>query len=236
MASGSPFLSIIIPTYQEAAGITGLLQQLRREADDTVELLVADATSPDGTANLARAAGARVVECPNRGRAVQLNQGARAARGQVLYFLHADTVPPAGFLAHITTALETGAGSGCFRLRFDHEHWFLRLNAWFTRFDVDVIRFGDQSLFVKREVFEQAGGYREDLVVMEDQEIVRRLRRAGEFRVVPHAVTTSARKYLENGVFRLQAVFTLIALLHWLGVSQPKLVSIYRRLIRQDKI
>jgi hypothetical protein len=71
---------------------------------------------------------------------------------------------------------------------------------------------------------------------MEDQEMVRRLQAGGPFRVLPRAVTTSARKYLENGVFRLQAAFTLIASLYWLGVPQPCLVGLYRRLIRQDKL
>ncbi|UOQ77076.1 hypothetical protein MUN84_21920 [Hymenobacter sp. 5516J-16] len=108
----------------------------------------------------------------------------------------------------------------------------MRLNAWFTRFDVDLIRFGDQSLFVTRSVFERAGGYREQLLVMEDQEIIGRLRQQAPFRVLSQAVVTSARKYRENGVFRLQAIFTLIATLHWLGVSQPTLVNLYRRLIR----
>ncbi|WP_246009024.1 TIGR04283 family arsenosugar biosynthesis glycosyltransferase [Hymenobacter metallilatus] len=226
-----PAISIILPTYNEAEGLPALLRYLRTEADAAVEILVADAASPDGTAAVARAGGARVVACPQRGRAAQLNCGARAATGQVLYFLHADTYPPRGFPALIRAALAAGAGSGCFRLRFNHPHWFLRLSAWFTRFDVDAIRFGDQSLFVRRAVFERAGGFRPELQLMEDQEIVPRLRWHGPFRVLPQYVTTSARKYLVNGVYRLQASFTLLAVLHWLGVSQPRLVRLYRRLI-----
>ncbi|UPL50767.1 TIGR04283 family arsenosugar biosynthesis glycosyltransferase [Hymenobacter sublimis] len=225
-------VSIIIPAYNEAAGLGHLLNYLRAEADPATELLVVDAASPDGTAAVAQAAGARVVQCPTRGRAAQLNYGATHAQGHLLYFLHADTYPPPGFLASIRAAVAGGAGSGCFRLRFDYSHWFLRLNAWFTRFDVDLIRFGDQSLFVTRSVFERAGGYREQLLVMEDQEIIGRLRQQAPFRVLSQAVVTSARKYRENGVFRLQAIFTLIATLHWLGVSQPTLVNLYRRLIR----
>ncbi|GAB2783264.1 rSAM/selenodomain-associated transferase 2 [Hymenobacter luteus] len=229
-------ISIIIPAYKEAAGIGRLVAWLHAEAAGAAEVLVVDAASPDGTAAAAQAAGARVVQSPRRGRAAQLNYGAQQATNQILYFLHADTYPPRGFLSAIRRAVAAGAGSGCFRLRFDHSHWFLGLNAWFTRFDVDLIRFGDQSLFVRRAVFEQAGGYRPELVVMEDQEIIGRLRRFGAFRVLPQAVVTSARKYLENGVYRLQLVFTLIAVLHWLGASQPRLVSVYRYLIRQDKV
>jgi rSAM/selenodomain-associated transferase 2 len=233
-----PTVSVIIPTYNEALGIGKLLGHLQAasEADAAVEILVADGGSPDGTAHLARQLGARVVECPRKGRAAQLNAGAAAATGSILYFLHADTYPPPDFLALIRAAVAAGTGSGCFRLRFDDGHWFLRANAWFTRFDVDLIRFGDQSLFVQRPIFQQAGGFREDLLVMEDQEIIGRLRKAGQFRVLPRTVETSARKYHENGVFRLQGVFTIIAILHWLGVSQTQLVGLYRRLIRQEKI
>ncbi|TGE04244.1 TIGR04283 family arsenosugar biosynthesis glycosyltransferase [Hymenobacter fodinae] len=238
VAAAPAFVSIIIPTYNEAAGIGQLLGHLQATAgpDAALEVLVADGGSPDGTAHLARQAGARVVECTRKGRAAQLNAGAAAAAGRILYFLHADTFPPPNFLPLIRAAVAAGVGSGCFRLRFNDSHWFLRANAWFTRFDIDLIRFGDQSLFVERAVFQQAGGFREDLVLMEDQEIIGRLRKAGRFQVLPHTVETSARKYHENGVFRLQAIFTLVAVMHWLGVPQARLVRLYRHLIRQGKV
>jgi len=232
-----PTLSIIIPTYNEAASIGPLLGYLRQHtAGHAVELLVVDGSSPDNTAAVAAAAGATVHQSPRKGRAAQLNYGAAQARGEVLYFLHADSYPPPTFVADIAQALALGYASGCYRLAFDHGHWFLRLSAWTTRFPFTFLRFGDQSLFVRRALFERLGGYREDLQVMEDQEIVARLRRAGRFRLLPAAVTTSARKYLANGVFKLQGIFTLIVLLYWAGVSQPKLVQVYRRLIRQGKL
>ncbi|UOQ77075.1 glycosyltransferase [Hymenobacter sp. 5516J-16] len=98
-------VSIIIPAYNEAAGLGHLLNYLRAEADPATELLVVDAASPDGTAAVAQAAGARVVQCPTRGRAAQLNYGATHAQGHLLYFLHADTYPPPGFLASIRAAV-----------------------------------------------------------------------------------------------------------------------------------
>ena len=231
-------VSIIIPTFNEEAAIGPLVAYLRRDAagDGLLEIIVADGGSTDDTAARAAQAGARVLRCPRKGRAAQLNHGAQAAAGPLLYFLHADTYPPPGFLADIRRALAQGAGSGCYRLRFDHPHWFLRANAWATRFAWKFVRFGDQSLFVTKVLFELAGGYREDLLVMEDQELVRRLWRRAPFRVLPRAVTTSARKYLDNGVYRLQGVFALIVLLYWLGVPQPRLVRVYRWLIRQDKL
>lgn len=231
-------VSIVIPTYNEAAGIGALLAYLRHltAEEPVLEIIVADGGSTDGTRDVARRGGAAVVRCPRKGRAAQLNYGARHATGELLYFLHADSYPPPGFLRYLRQAVRRGYGSGCFRLAFDHPHWLLRFSAWCTRLPLLLVRFGDQSLFVRRGLFAQVGGFREDLVVMEDQEIVRRLQAQGPFRVLPRAVTTSARKYLENGVCRLQATFTLIASLYWLGVSQPRLVWLYRHLIRQDKV
>lgn len=233
-----PAVSIVIPTFNEAAAIGPLLDYLRRDAagDGALEIIVADGGSTDATRALAARAGARVLRCPRKGRAAQLNHGAQAAAGPILYFLHADTYPPPGFLADIRRAVAAGAGSGCYRLAFDHPHWFLRANAWLTHFRLKVVRFGDQSLFVSKALFEQIGGYREDLLVMEDQEIVRRLWARAPFHLLPGTVTTSARKYLANGVFRLQGSFAILVLLYWLGVPQPRLVRVYRFLIRQDKL
>lgn len=233
----APAVSIIVPTYNEAAGIAELVRYLRTvPGADAAEIVVADGQSTDGTAEVAAAAGARVLRCPQRGRAPQMNHGARHARAGLLYFLHADTYPPPDFLARIHEAVARGCGSGCFRLRFDDGHWFLRLSAWCTRFSLDAIRFGDQSLFVRRPVFEQAGGFRADMVVFEDQEIIGRLRRFGRFGLLPAAVVTSARKYRDNGVFRLQGIFLLICLLYRLGLPQRRLRAVYRALIQQDKL
>ena len=232
-------VSIIIPTYNEAADLPALLRHLHQvgaHLEASVEIIVADGQSTDATRALAQAAGARVLACPTKGRAAQLNHGARHAAGSILYFLHADTYPPAGFLDDIRRAVGAGYGCGCYRLAFDTPHWFLRANAWFTRFDMEAVRFGDQSLFVRRTVFEQAGGYREDLIMMEDQEITRRLKQHTRFRIIPTNITTSARKYRKNGVFRLQGVYYLLALLYRLGVPQLMLLRLYRALIRQDKL
>ncbi|RFP65024.1 glycosyltransferase [Hymenobacter lapidiphilus] len=228
------FVSIIIPTFNEGSHIGRLLAHLRaiNGADAAVELVVADGGSLDDTAAEAAAHGARVVQCPRRGRAAQLNHGAARATGQILYFLHADSLPPATLLPDLRAAVATGAVAGCYRLRFDEPHWFLAANAWFTRFNFNGIRYGDQSLFVRREVFERAGGYREQLQLLEDQEIVGRLRQHGPFRVLPGYIVTSARKYRRNGIYRLQAVFALLTGLFWLGVPQARLVQLYQRLVR----
>jgi rSAM/selenodomain-associated transferase 2 len=231
-------ISIVIPTYNEAEGIADLVQYLRGAAgpEEPCEIVVADGGSTDGTRQRAAAAGATVLLSPRKGRGAQMNAGAAVTKGNILYFLHADSYPPAGFTTDIAEAVRHGYGSGCYRLSFDQHHWFLRANCWFTRFNVDAVRFGDQSLFVRREVFEKAGRFRENLVVMEDQEIIGRIRKHTRFKVFSRSVTTSARKYLENGIYRLQGVFFVIYFMYQLGFSQEQLVKTYRRLIRQDKV
>jgi hypothetical protein len=165
-----------------------------------------------------------------------MNEGAKLAKGEVLYFLHADSIPPQDFPAYILEAVQQGAAGGCFRLAFDHPHWFLKANCWFTRFNVNAVRFGDQSLFVTRDVFHKCGGYREDLLMMEDQEIIHRIRACGRFKVMKATVTTSARKYLDNGIYRMQAIFFRIWFLYYLGCSQARLLKLHRRLIYRHKL
>ena len=232
-------ISIIIPTYNEEGHIGPTVAQLLlnlANAEQIAEVIVVDGGSTDATILEATAAGAKAICSPRKGRAAQMNAGAATAKAEILYFLHADSVPPKTFAKDILNALQQGYISGCYRLQFDHQHWFLQANAWFTRFDVNAVRFGDQSLFVMREVFIKTGGFDETHVVMEDQEIIRRIRKYGRFAIMNGAVITSARKYLDNGVYKMQAVFFVIWTMYKLGYSQQKLVDTYRRLIRQNKV
>src|SRR5699024_8634781 len=193
-----------------------------------LEVLVVDAGSSDHTAQRAAAAGATVLHSPQQGRAAQMNYGASRAAGSILYFLHADSHPPKGFAADIIDACKEEADAGCFRLAFDRDHPVLKCYAWFTRFDVDFFRFGDQSLFVRRAAFDGLGGFREDHKVMEDQEIVRRIRREHNFVVLSSSETTSARRYLDVSVIKLLLIFLVIVILYYIGVDQQRLVNIYK--------
>ncbi|MEB0260281.1 MULTISPECIES: TIGR04283 family arsenosugar biosynthesis glycosyltransferase [unclassified Mucilaginibacter] len=230
-------ISIIIPTFNEADQIASTINRLKKAigASD-VEIIVSDGGSMDGTILLAKESGACVSLSKRKGRAAQMNTGAALAKGDLLYFLHADTIPPEGFLADIVQAVTQGYAAGCFMLSFDYPHWFLKANCWFTRFDVNALRFGDQSLFVTKASFEQAGGFCEQHIVLEDQELIKRLRKQVRFKVIKKAVVTSARKYLENGIYRTQGIFFIIYLLYRIGFSQQKLVRTYKKLIRQDKL
>lgn len=200
------------------------------------EIIVSDGGSRDKTVTAAEALGAKVVRCSSKGRASQMNAGADVAQGPILYFLHADSVPPPCYADDIVKAVAEQYKSGCYRLRFDDSHWFLSANCWFTRFDINAVRFGDQSLFVSRAVFSRAGGFNSAMKIMEDQEIIGRIKKHTQFQVLDNCITTSARTYLENGVFRLQLIFLTIFLLHKVGCTQGTLVRVYRSLICQYKV
>lgn len=201
-------LSIIIPTYNETKNIARLINYLQSNTSDhLIEIIVSDGQSTDNTVEVAGAAGARVVVSPSKGRGVQMNYGASLAQANVLYFVHADSFPPHDFSDKIAEQVKKGINIGCFRLKFDISHWFLNANSWFTRFDVNAFRFGDQSLFVAKNIFEKAGGFHRQLIIMEDQEIIHRLKKYGKFKVMHGTVITSSKKYSENGIFYTQGVF-----------------------------
>jgi rSAM/selenodomain-associated transferase 2 len=227
-------ISIIIPARNEALHLPALLEYLSAVPERAliVEIILSDGQSTDETVNIARTAGARIVLNERPGRAMQMNNGAAVARGDLLYFLHADSLPPLDFVAQITRKAAAGYDAGCFRLKFDDSHWFLRANAWFTRFNVNAIRFGDQSLFIRKSLFTAIGGFRNDLIIMEDQEIVYRICKMGRFGVIPDYVTTSARKYRVNGVYRMQAIFFYIYFSYVFGQDQQRLVAKYKKHIR----
>jgi rSAM/selenodomain-associated transferase 2 len=229
--------SIIIPTYNEAGQIAQTIGKvLSRNKDHGIEIIVVDGGSTDITMITAKECGAITLKSERKGRAAQMNAGAEVAKGEILYFLHADSVPPQSFTTQIWDVYKKGVISGCFRLAFDYSHWFLKANCWFTRFNVNAVRFGDQSLFVTKEVFQKVGGFKEELFMMEDQEIIHRIKKQGNFKVMNDVVVTSARKYLDNGVYRMQAIFYRIWLLYYLGFSQEYLLKLHRRLIQKNKL
>jgi rSAM/selenodomain-associated transferase 2 len=225
-----PFISIIIPTFNEEERIGALLNHLEKCCSGiTYEIIIADGGSNDATVSIAEQAGASVLNCSRKGRAAQMNEGADHSNGSILYFLHADTIPPKNFVAEIRKSFEKGIRSGSFQLSFDDPHPILKFYSWCTRFRLTVFRFGDQSLFVEKNLFQKIGGFDESLTVMEDQKIVRELKKVSSFYLSDQSVTTSARRYKVNGVIRLQAVFFLIVLMYYTGAKQKTLIDVYNR-------
>jgi rSAM/selenodomain-associated transferase 2 len=225
-------LSVIIPVFNEEDIIADTIETVRENGGDFLHgIIVVDGNSTDNTVPEAEATGAKVVTSPTKGRAAQMNYGAEQAEGEILYFLHADSKPPTNFDQKIVEAISSGFKSGCFQLAFDTDHFLLDFYAWCTRFDIDAFRFGDQSLFVEQSAFFEVGGFREDHLVMEDNEIVRRIKKKYSFVILDDAVETSARAYLKVGIIKLQLIFILIYLLCFLGVEQETLADIKRKAI-----
>lgn len=228
-------ISIIIPTLNEADNIREILpylQSLPAPEGRRVEILVADGKSTDGTLEVARAHDVRALPCPRRGRASQMNFGAKRAAGDLLFFVHADTRPPRSCLKDITEAVEAGYPMGCFRFRFDHDGWLFRINDFFTRFDLPWCRGGDQAIFITRAIFEQEGGYPEDWMIMEEYDLMRRVRAKHPFRIIPKRVIVSARKYRENGWLRVQWANFVVFRKFRQGAGQRELCDTYRRLLK----
>lgn len=220
-------LSVIIPAYNEQEIIAQTISTVKaHSAGKIAEIIVIDGGSNDKTVARAKSAGARVEVSSKKGRAAQMNAGAKHAHAEILYFLHADSTPPHNFDLQIEQAFRREYQAGCFQLSFDENHWLLRSYAWFTRFDINAFRFGDQSLFITSRAFEVLNGFRDDHLLMEDNEIVRRIKKEYAFTVLNDRVTTSARSYRKVGIVKLQLVFALIFVLYFLGVEQEKLADV----------
>ncbi len=220
-------ISVIIPTLNEAARLAATLERVKTVVP-AAEIIVADGGSTDGTPDIARAAGARLVAA-ERGRGRQLAAGAESAHGNLLLFLHADTRLPsdaAEVLACAFANRETQIGT--FRLSFDAAGWFLRTSAWCTRFDSVFTRFGDQGIVVRRDFYAQLGGF-PPWPLFEDVDLLRRARRVTTVASFPASVTTSARRFQHSGPFRqqLQNGWLLCRLLA--GACPHRLAAEYNR-------
>lgn len=226
-------ISVIIPAYNEAKSLPKLIAFLFSLSESKeIEVIISDGGSTDQTVELSKTSGAIVVRSPKKGRAAQMNFGASVASGDILYFLHADSYPPTTFTKDIEESLSRGYSSGCYRLVFDDPHPLLQFYSWFTKFDLDYFRFGDQSLFIKKELFTSLSGFNEKLLVMEDQMFVKKIKEKADFEILNGEVTTSARKYRQVGVIKLQLIFAIILILFYLGVSQESIIRFYKRTTR----
>jgi rSAM/selenodomain-associated transferase 2 len=220
-------LSVIVPTFNEEAVIA---ETLRRAvvALAPYELIVADGCSADRTPELARPY-ATVLALPGT-RGAALNRAAAIATGDVLLFLHADTMLPIGAAAAIASALqEAGVIGGAFRLRFDHPGRMAALLSRHVnlRSSLSNTFFGDQALFVRRDVFVRAGGFK-DWSVMEDKEILARLRPHGRLALLNEEVVTSARRHRRNGWVRTIGTVWMLTFLHSVGVSGKAMSRWYK--------
>src|SRR5881394_1000781 len=233
----SGLISIIVPVLNEAASIERFLRCLRERAGGA-EVIVVDGGSSDETIDLARNHCDRCLRAP-RGRAVQMNAGARAASGDTLWFVHSDCEVPAGCLQQISDVLrQPEVVGGFFRIRLPNKRLVYRLTDSFAHYAGLLLgmRFGDHGFFCRRTAFEEIGGFPE-MPLMEDAEFFRKLRRLGRIAVISSCLISSPRRYEEIGPWRLTLTYGLIALLYLLRVPIPALATIYqKRCARPDRL
>ena len=228
--SGSVSISVVVPALNEAAHIAETLRSAKR--GNSVEVLVVDGGSEDHTRDIAAEAGARVLTSLP-GRARQMNEGARQSGGDVLLFLHADTVLPLGYDAHIRrSVVDKAVGAGAFRLRVGKAGIGMRMieriaNA---RSRYLSLPYGDQAIFVRCDLFDDVRGF-PDVPIMEDFVFMRELRHRGHWPLIlPSPVRTSGRRWEERGLLRTTIHNQLTVLAYYAGVSPKRLAAWYRRL------
>jgi rSAM/selenodomain-associated transferase 2 len=222
-------LSVVVPALDEAAGIETTLRRLQPLRARGHEVVVADGGSRDGTIAAAAPLADRVVAAP-RGRARQQNAGAAAAAGDVLLFLHADTLAPPDADRLVLDGLRrTGRGWGRFDVRLSGRNPLLRLTGWLIalRSRLSGIATGDQAVFVRRDWFEGAGGFPE-IPLMEDVALTSVLRRRGRPLCLRAQVVTSSRRWEERGIVRTILLMWRLRLAYALGADPHRLAERYR--------
>jgi rSAM/selenodomain-associated transferase 2 len=232
MSSTQPFLSIIVPVLNEAAIVRGFLLHLRENVPDA-EIIVVDGGSADQTVPLCRGLADRVL-LASRGRASQMNAGAAIARGEVLWFLHADSRLPLHATARIEKVLvRSNIVGGCFRLRFPSAKLIYRVSDSLGNIGVEIFGFalGDHGIFCRRKAFERVGGY-PDVPLLEDAEIYRRLRKCGRMRQLRAEIQTSPRTYEAHGPLYTTAFYFFLLVLYVVGVPIPFLHRMYQSFMR----
>ncbi|MEX1137745.1 MAG: TIGR04283 family arsenosugar biosynthesis glycosyltransferase [Bacteroidota bacterium] len=220
-------LSVIIPTFQEEKALPDCIRRVRLLSSGT-EIIVVDGGSTDATIDIARREGIIVCNSP-RGRGIQLNAGARHAAGDVLLFLHADTLVPLDAIAILEEYFHSeNTQIGTFRLAFDAKHPLLTFYSFWTRFDSVFTSFGDQGIAMRSAFFHHIGGF-PDWPLFEDVLLLQRARRRTQIHSFPSCVTTSARRFLDQGILRRQIHNGIAMMEYLLGVSPEHLASQYER-------
>ena len=220
-------ISIIIPAVNEDDYLGATLNALAGTRG--VETIVVDGGSRDSSREVAAAAGVRVISTPP-GRALQMNAGAAAARGDILLFLHADTLLPARFANRIRQILiEPQVAAGAFRLTINAPGLSMRIleKLIYWRSTYLQMVYGDQALFMTAEMFQAAGGF-PNMPILEDFEFIRRLRRHGRIAVLPEAVMTSARRWQRLGFIRTTIINQLIIFAYLSRVDPGRLARWYQ--------
>jgi rSAM/selenodomain-associated transferase 2 len=228
-------ISIVIPVLNEESSIIRLLHHLNDFAKDAnrIEFVVVDGGSRDKTLELLTRysetnedVNVKVISS-EKGRGTQLNNGSKVATKDILYFLHADSYPPKNYDELIINAVDKGHPAGCFRMKFKSWHPWLIIIGWFTRFSWKASRGGDQSQYITKELYDEIGGYNTQIPIYEDYDLISRLYERDQYYVIPKWLKTSARRYHEKGVLRLQWFYITIYWRKYKGATIDELYEYY---------
>jgi len=230
-------ISVIIPTLNEEENIEKLLVHLKDCLKNVShEIIVSDAKSSDATPSIVNSVDSvQLLQCEKMSRAHQMNKGAALAKGKILYFVHADSIPPASFYEDILQAFNEGFQLGCYRFKLDSDSLMLAINSYFTRFDRIMCRGGDQTLFIRKTDFEALNGFNDSFRIMEEYDFILRARKQLKFKIIPKDVLVSARKYEENSYLRVNFANLVVFTLFRLGSSQERMIKAYRTLLNHPK-
>ncbi|MDG1277211.1 MAG: TIGR04283 family arsenosugar biosynthesis glycosyltransferase [Algoriphagus sp.] len=233
--SSANTISIIIPVWNEANNLEELLPiLLESKRQKVLEVLVVDGGSVDDSIDIAKRSNARVISSPLKSRAVQLNLGAQHANGDILYFIHADTRPLMSFDEDILQEVSYGIEAGCYRYKFDSTSRLLKINSWFTRFNGIFAGGGDQTLFISKSLINHLGGYNERFTIMEDFELVKRIRKITKFKVIQKSILVSARKYETNSWLSVQWANFLAIMAFRIGVHPETIKTLYSNRLNKN--
>ena len=228
-------ISIIIPILNEEKTIVSVLKYLDQNSSkkNNIEIIIVDGGSTD--ASLSKVEDfiknhPNIVLIPSeRGRAKQMNLGRLHASGAILYFLHADSYPPKNFDQYIVENFKKGNLAGCFKMKFSHSHWWLKLASWLTQFNWRICRGGDQSQYITTSLFDEIGGFDEEYIIYEDHILINELYKRNQFTVIQKWIYTSARLYDRKGIWTLQYHFWIIYMKKWLGADAAALYRYYSK-------
>ena len=222
------FISVIIPVLHETKINHFLSDLLEKKGKENLEIIVVDGDPMGSTLNLISDKTVKKITSA-KGRAIQQNKGAAKASGDILLFLHADTLLPHDFPHLLRQVIYFGNSGGAFDLCIESSHPFLKLVSWVAsiRSRVTRIPYGDQAIFLTRDLFLQINGFPE-IPLMEDIALMQKIKKARVgFQILPQKVLTSARKWQKDGMIYTSLRNPFLAMLYYLGVSPRTLVKFY---------
>ncbi len=228
MSKNSYKYSIIIPTLNEEEGIGKLLSVLTKEITEynsACEIIIIDGFSNDETVNICKNFNTRIIYS-GKGRGIQLNSGAKIAKGEILIFLHADTLLPKNVFNTIDKSFNNNINLATFKLKFDSNKLLYQIYSYFTKFETMFTTFGDQALIVKKDFFNKMGGFKNQKI-MEDVDFLKRARKVTSMKKINDYVITSARKFEKEGLIKTQIKSFILIIKYLFGVSPEKIYQSY---------